>query len=85
MLLEHCRGFYTSVDMAVKVRGTQGFLLSKWLCSYCSKVVFVLRLADIIFSAQRGALMLLRVIAMLKAEDFRNHPQRCFLTNTDLS
>lgn len=84
MLLEHRRGFYTLVDMAVKVRGTQGFLLSKW-CSYHSKVVFVLRLADIIFSAQRGAPMLLTVIAMLKAEDFRSHQKRCFLSNTDFS
>ena len=45
----------------------------------------MLRLVDIIFSAQRGALMLLRVIAMLQAEDFRSHQKRCFLSNADLS
>ena len=43
----------------------------------------MLGLAGIIFGAQRGALTLLRVIAMLKAQNYRSLQKRCFLSNTD--
>ena len=42
-----------------------------WYCGYSSKISFVsvFRLAGVIFAVQRGALTLLRVIAMLKAKN----------------
>ena len=64
--------------MAIKVRGARGSLLSDWLCGYNCRVIFVLGLAGVICSAQRGVLTLLRMIAVLKVQNYTSLQKRCF-------